>query len=1002
MVKNTPNPRGTFLELPDEAPFVGRETELARLRGGLQRAKDGTGSFWLISGPVGMGKTRLVHQLADEAAMMGFRTLSGYAMKEVATPFFPFELMFRSLHETSSTVSANLPGPLGPFLVVEEDKAKTFWEKIVPLSCSHHCMIISRERPQNVRHRHSSLDASAKILQLSRSEGDDCVSPSNMDALGEKLDEHLHISRGGVVAVANLEYLVVQNSFLAVLRLLQFLREAAESTGGHVIVSFNPESLEPRERALIESEGDVFSSPGEAPSPKSPDNESMSPSQRLLHYLDLLEEAAKVSPLLLLVDDLHAADAASATAVQFLARNTRHFPVLMVGATRSEDWGEDKSSSATMNDALDNLAREGLLHRMELRGMPSKDVEMMVEVLLGGPVVAPKDNPDLLTDFLERSSGNPFFVLEMTRTLLDQGWITRQGDHWSIRRPAKVPGVEHPPLPSSLRRLISQRLLGLQKEERDWLEAAAMIGVSFDLEPLCGIFGLAMGDGEAMAKQFAGATHIIRQEDGRRWSFVQPFLKEVLMDELPAEKLRLNSKNLAEWWARYRPADVDSVARLYFLAGETAKSIQWIRRASEKALKEQNGEAIVRYSRWVLALTGPNPAEWQAHTEESVRLAEGLMMQGSGRDAERLLRELLATDPAQPLNWKIKICLADVLLDLDKPDDSQLLIEETFSEIQKQERKVSQEVLSYLEVVRADLHMSTGDPERGRDYAIHALELLGEKGDPRWRVRALDHLGWSLMPLGELDGAEKAFSEGRECSRQHNLSAFLAYHINGLGAVATRRGDLRSALKHYQDAAQLSKRIGDVVNTVVHLNSLARALSLSGNNAEAETTALEALRLSEKFDNLVHGGESLVILGLIEIERKRWEEARQHLSLAADRFTLANDEARAKSARLWLALVHAETGNPQGALKELDGLSPLGANYYRVRARLLELTGNMQGACKEMDKAWEASANMDPVRRAKIREEQSRLESVRGNIARSKELAEDARSLVSGVSPPKG
>lgn len=988
------------MELPDEVPFVGRDTELARLRGGLQRAKEGTGSFWLVSGPVGIGKTRLVRQLADEAGRRGFKVLSGYAMKEVGTPFFPIELLFRSLRETSSTSSTALTGQLGSFLVIEEDKTKTFWEKLVPLSRLHHCTIISREKPQNVRHRYPSLDASAKLLQLSRSEGDDCVPPSNIDALGERLDEHLHLSRGGIVAISNLEYLVVQNSFLSVLRLLQFLREAAESTGGHVIVCFNPDSLEPRERALMESEGDVLSPLSEAHADKLPEGDAVSPSQRLLRYLDLLEEAAKVSPLVLMVDDLHLADTQSATAIQFLARNTRHLPIMIVGATRSEEWEDDSSGITVLNDALDTFSREGLLHRIDLRGFSSEDVKKMVEGLLGAAVVPPTDKPDMLTDFFERSSGNPFFVLEMTRALLEQGWISRQGDHWYIHQPASAPGVEHPPLPSSLRRLISQRLAGLPKEERDWLEAAAIIGVVFDLEPLCGLFGISMSNGETMSRQFSTTRHLIRQEDGRRWAFVQPFIKEVIIDEIPAERMRPTTKKLADWWARARPADVDSVARLYYLAGETTKGIEWIRRASEKALREQNGEAIVRYSRWALALIGTNPSEWQLHTEETIQLAEGLAMQGSTRDAERLLRELLVTDPGPPLSWKIRYNLADMLLDVDRPDEAQALLEGVFAEVQRQEKKPSPEILAPLEVIRADLYMRYGDPERGRDYAIHALELLGEKGNPGWRVRALDHLGWSLIRKSELDGAEKAFTEGRNLSREHNLSAFLAYHINGEATVALHRGNLQSAIKLFQDAAQLSKRIGDVVNTVVHLLTLARALSYSGNGSEAETTALEALKLSEKFDNLSFGGDALVLLGLIEIGRKRWEEAREHLSLATDRFTLANEIDKAKQARVWLALVHGETGNPQGALKELEGLSAVGTYYRSVRARLLELTGNLQGAGEELEHAWEESKKLLPLERARLREEQGRIEEARGNSARAKVLKDEAQDIANGVSPP--
>ena len=70
-------------------PFVGRATELAALRSLLERAQAGEGAFVLLAGEPGAGKTRLVRELAHEAAAQGVLVLYGGSDAAVSTPYQP-------------------------------------------------------------------------------------------------------------------------------------------------------------------------------------------------------------------------------------------------------------------------------------------------------------------------------------------------------------------------------------------------------------------------------------------------------------------------------------------------------------------------------------------------------------------------------------------------------------------------------------------------------------------------------------------------------------------------------------------------------------------------------------------------------------------------------------------------------------------------------------------------------------------------------------------------
>lgn len=92
----------------DEAPLVGREYELKELRGALSRANGGRGSFFLVSGDVGAGKTRLLEAFGEHAAVRGARVVWGRGCEEGGAPeLWPFRQILRSLpHEPNPALDS--------------------------------------------------------------------------------------------------------------------------------------------------------------------------------------------------------------------------------------------------------------------------------------------------------------------------------------------------------------------------------------------------------------------------------------------------------------------------------------------------------------------------------------------------------------------------------------------------------------------------------------------------------------------------------------------------------------------------------------------------------------------------------------------------------------------------------------------------------------------------------------------------------------------------------
>ena len=298
-----------------------------------------------------------------------------------------------------------------------------------------------------------------------------------------------------------------------------------------------------------------------------------------------LRHAAASQPLLVVLEDLHAADEASLLLLQFLARQLRGARLLVVGTYRDVD--ADRQPAVL--DAVGQLVREGQL--VTLGGLERDEVKGLMEALSG---VAPSAAD--VAAVHETTDGNPLFVREVVRLLASEA---------ADERPARR-GV---PIPRSVQVAIQRRLAPLSADAVGVLSAAAVIGREFDLALLTAACELS-GERVLVALSEAAALGMVAEADGAfGYRFSHSLVREVLYEQLPLPiRVQLHRRVGETIEAVYGTGSSAPVAELsrHFAevaaSGEAGKALEYAQRAGERAMDMHAYEqAAADYQRAVAA-----------------------------------------------------------------------------------------------------------------------------------------------------------------------------------------------------------------------------------------------------------------------------------------------------------------------------------------------------------------------------------------------------------------
>jgi predicted ATPase len=285
-----------------------------------------------------------------------------------------------------------------------------------------------------------------------------------------------------------------------------------------------------------------------------------------------LRNAAAGQPLMLVLDDLHAADAPSFLLLRFVARELGDARVLVLGAYRDIEVDRDHSLAA----ALAELSREPAARHLRLPGLTEADVGRLIKqtagVRAGDSVVA------VVHRYTE---GNPLFVGEVVRLLAAEGRLDRIDDSAGLRRA----------IPEGIREVIGRRVARLPEDCGKIVGLASVFGREFSLPPLERLSGVPAGELLDILHESI-AARVVAEIPGApgRLRFTHALIRDIVRGIPAGQRLRLHQRAGEVLETLYRQ-DLDphlaELAHHFFEAapgGDAGKAVSYARRAGQRAI----------------------------------------------------------------------------------------------------------------------------------------------------------------------------------------------------------------------------------------------------------------------------------------------------------------------------------------------------------------------------------------------------------------------------------
>lgn len=326
----------------------------------------------------------------------------------------------------------------------------------------------------------------------------------------------------------------------------------------------------------------------------------------------VLQAAGRSSPLVVVLDDLHAADAASLLLLRFVARDIRTSKCLVIGTLREREVRQEP----TANETLREVAREG--DWLTLEGLDSAAIASMLQSAADVP---PSDA--LMTALHDITQGNPLYANEIMRLLLREGQVQARLD--LTRR-----GL---PVPESVSDLVLKRVKSLDPQAQALLRAAAVIGREFSVGPLAKVAGISVDDARAVLAT-AEAERVIRSSGAGAYIFDHGLIRESLYESLAdAERGHLHGRvgaALEEAGVDELGENLAEIAHHYLRAALTdvRPPFDYAIRAGRRALEVLAYEQAVAFLEEALGLASAARATDEERGELLLKLGESLLRAG--------------------------------------------------------------------------------------------------------------------------------------------------------------------------------------------------------------------------------------------------------------------------------------------------------------------------------------------------------------------------------------
>ena len=583
-------------------------------------------------------------------------------------------------------------------------------------------------------------------------------------------------------------------------------------------------------------------------------NPPLPPSEERLRLFDnvarFLQSLAAGRGLLLFIDDLHWADLGTLSLLHYVLRHMRTERLLILAAYR--DVGLDRSHP--LSSALVDWNRERMTTRIALRRLSQEETGAFVAAMFGQASIA-SGFPEVI---YRETEGNPFFIEEVIKSLIEEGQIYREGDRWHCQQ---IPELW---IPQSIREAIGRRLARLSPACTDMLHTAAALGKVFSYGQLSA--ALATKEHQLLdTLDEAAAAQLIRPETGDAFVFSHDKIREVLCEELnPIRRARLHlhiGEALERLCASRPDVPIQDLAHHFAHGGDLERSLRYSIRAAEEA------ERLFAHDESLKFLQQARQSASELNLMDQVssldeRMGDTYALRGPIHLAvEAYARALsLATPPETRAALKAKI---GGIYAVGGGASGLRYLQEALDELNPRTQRIERANATAL-VGR--YHHYRSEQAKAIEFLERARELAEPDDDARSLSMIHTYLAGAYQHLTRFDESERWARANIELSERKCFPLAAAYGYEFLSECACFRGLWEDALTYAARNREIGERIGAQARVAWAHFARGNALYGKGHLSEARAVARTGLELADSIGEGRLATWMQPLLAIIEVD----------------------------------------------------------------------------------------------------------------------------------------
>jgi predicted ATPase len=429
---------------------------------------------------------------------------------------------------------------------------------------------------------------------------------------------------------------------------------------------------------------------------------------------------------------------------------------------------------------------------------------------------------ELVETVAKNAEGNPFYLEELVKVLIEDGVIVKGEEIWQIV-PKRLTQLR---VPATLTGVLQARLDRLPATENEVLERAAVVGRTFWDAAVAAMRGSEIAQALTGGEDVSSALNALRNKElvfshqpstfaaAQEFIFKHAILREVTYERVLKAKRKLYHRLAAEWLIQQSGERVEEylglIAQHYELAGDSSLAVEFLERAADQSMQVSAFREALSASERALAILASSE-----DTNPAMR-ARLLLIIGSA--------QLWLTDHiTATVRFEECIALAQTIHD---------------------------EVLESKALARLGrIGLEQGKFEQSEKYLRESLRIARDRNDLEVIAYCLGHLGYICHYQSRYEEAQKYGEESYDYATRAGDAIAQSFALNMLAMISVNQNHFEEGREYHLHAIEISKNSGDRYGLARAYSNLSEVIRIQRLYAEAKPYTIEGIALARELGN---------------------------------------------------------------------------------------------------------------------------------------------------------